>query len=404
MLATSVPYAYYGPESLEVGGTRSRDIQLTGITGASDPIVLDLSFEDAPMLYVSSSSNTIALDTSISGQANDVANVNDTRRSMVISSDGRYIYGGNKTDRVLQVMDTTTSMLVASTDLGANANSLGCIPSVALSADEASLYVLVNDGSHWHGTSDDSSGTLEPTTTADLVELNASTLAEIRRVNLFTDATNSKVPTDIELSPDASTLAISVGTRAGVDESELFFVDVAGFTLVDTDGATAGVQPVALGDYGMARHVDWSPDGSQVLVTYNAQNYSSGSQAEPPITYVDASTYGTTDRNPVAGAGVGASPSEFFGDEYYYASRNGSNGFTIVEAGGTERAPDPGITEVMAVQQHPLMPYYFIVGHNDLRVLDRTTDVLVDAPGTPGTGAVLLTGHWHGHATVITPF
>lgn len=403
-----LPSTYYGPEALDTAALATRTINLTGITGTVDPVVLDVHFVDAPMLFShDAASNTPVLTLAdSSGSVNggapaypDQNNFYNALRTGAISADGRRVYAGHKSEPVVVSFDTTTLAPTISADLSTNA--FGSVGGVAIAPD-GTVYALVNDGAHWWGTDGQGSGTAAAAAAVSLVKLNPTTLAVTATLPLVTAGVNGEVGRTLAISPDGSRVvaALSAGGHTSTDPGSLYFVDAAGFTVIDTDAVAAGVQPVALTESAVA---DLAFMGDELFVTHDL-----------PVTLdqmevVDTTTFAVTTQA-LMSTSARMTAARPLGNRVLLARRNRSGETTAVTsydpATDMETVIDPGFTEVLGLVASADGARYFVWGSTDeCAVFDAATDTRLDTDGDATNGVtnfeMLNTNR---HFMVISPF
>jgi hypothetical protein len=406
-------YSYYGPGALDVAASESRDIVLTGVTGGLDPITIDLSFVDAPMFYGANyGGDWVMFDTSLSGEAHafvlddGLTTAGKQLRQGVISSDGLFVYAGEKQSPFISVIDTTTNTVAATMDL--SGGGVGNVGGITRSLDGNFLFAAYNDGNHYHTGPDDSSGTPTPSN-VEVIEFDRATLMETRSVTLRAvgdnaDAVNAR---EIRLSPDGLRLAIVASNKAGI-VNELWFVDVATFTVIDTDVGMAGVQPVGLpSGTALAEYLAWSGDGSRIFVGFNDYRWGAGLPAD--VVIVDPATFATISV-PIAGGGQTSSVFAAGQTALYYASRRSSAApLVVLDPVGMLQTPVPaasGSTQATGVIFHPDGSRYYVADYNNVSVFDTLTNTQIDADNDLGNGIsdVIMPEQARAHMMVVSPY
>jgi hypothetical protein len=403
------PYRYYGPEALDVGVVATNDFTFEGITAAVDPIVIDLQFVDAPMLYGANyGADFVTMDTSLSGETHnfsfgDEYSIGGQLRQGVLSPDHRFIYAGEKQTPFLNIVDTRTITVTGGVDLSLATNGLGNVGGIDISADGHTLYVVFNDGTHWHGSADDSDHTtLEPVDTY-LIALSEATLVETARIPIRAGDAASRTGREVHVSPDGTTLAVLLASHDGVT-SELWLLDLATMTFIDTDPGTIGTQPVTLSPAGEAIYGAWAPDGSAFYVGLNDGE---ANLTHPDLDVVDMATFAVTQLSPT-GNGQRASPFFTYGNRVYYASREDStHPLTVFDiAAGTQTQPDTGFPEATGCLLDPRGDWYYVMHWSDIAVMDLATNTRIDVDddGTNGTTNLDAAEEYRAHMMVITDY
>ncbi len=409
------PYTYYGPESLDVGANRTEQIVINGVTGAVDPINLGLNFVDAPMLYGGSSGGDLTCtDSSLSGETTkfDLTGPFDSLnawRQGAMSPDGKFIFSGGKDATALGAVDTRTYTTAATVDLSAG-GGLGSVGGVAVSPDGTHVYALYNDGAHYHGGDDNSNGAVSAESDVHLIEFDAVTLVETRRLTLIAMDGTFRSGCSMALSPDGSEIA-AITAAGDTSHNSCWFVDVASFTVIDADAVTAGDQPVELptGD-GFSDQIVWSDDGTTVYLGQMSDN--KGSDTSMPVDVIDRATFAATTLVPT-GHGENAGVMAFHDGKLYYPSRENSTSpctvFDIAGATQVQPAMETGGTaeeEGNGVLIDPNGTRYYVMFQEEIYVMDMATDTQIDADNNGGNGmsAIVADDDYRAHMILISPF
>lgn len=289
-----LPMAYYGPQGLLPSASSTDVLQLSGIDGTVNPVVLDVHFVDAPSLVVQGRDGVVegggnergfaVVDSSGSGRRATVRLPTQfcgraEGRGAAITPDGRWAFTGAKSIARVNRLDLPTLTVTQSPDLETS-NAVASVGGVALSADGSRVYVTLQDGVHYRGGSGtggscggggklrggggghgrnaaavpsfdmgmfgsfalDGRGVIYgvPISRLYLVELDAISLAELRRLDLGPEPNRSKVAI-------AGGRAVVMNNPSGPG-NDVHVVDLATWTEVDTDAGTPDVQPIALAE------------------------------------------------------------------------------------------------------------------------------------------------------------
>ncbi len=410
------PYTYYGPEALDVGASATRTITLTGITGGTDPVTVNLSFVDAPMIYGGTRSNLYAADSAGSGERATVSLTGPATgtfpRQAAISPDGRTIWFGDKKVAQITMVNTTTLTATASANLSSAGSGAGSIGGLALSGDASHLYVVLDEGTHWHGSVGDMGGTAG-TPDVSLVELDASDLTETGRVSLYTADASGRAGRDLVLSPDGSKAAVlvssgpvTIGSTNGVI-NEVWLVNLTNLSVIDADSATAGDQPVTLSDTSqLVAHAAWR--GSDLYTVYASYQWQAV-VGSPAIDVIDTTTFDVTSLSVTDTHG--SSAVAIRGDKLYLVRRqDGAIPLTVFDlATPSESTPTVDITdsEVRDILFDPTGTRYYLLNRSQIAVMGVTDDTQIDVDGDNGNGATPIEttdGDFHDHASVISPY
>jgi hypothetical protein len=417
------PMTYFGPESLETGAMATRSFTLNGIDGTVDPVVVDLDLVTHPMIYGSHEG------ADSSGGGGRVALPRDGQyiRAGVLGKDGRFLFLGHKSETSVYVVDTTTLAELSSVVLADS----GSIAAVGQRFDGGTLYVVVNIGGHYKGGNGGNFGLA--TGVADLVALDPMTLEETGRLRILSGDRPGMTARSLCVSPNGDVAIVSVALKCngsnhesqcsaampqGETLNETWLVDLEGWTLVDTDDAVEGVQPVVLGALeGHVEHCAWSADGETFFVGFNNLNIGGNSGPGilvPPVEQVDLATFTVTDLA-VTNGGFTSSGLTVARGKLFYTSRNRHSGtpsvFTVFDLQGNQSNPDPGFGGSRAaagVVFDPSGDRYYVAESwgtgTDLAVFDASTDTRIDMDGDGTNGVTNLDLSTTPHSIVISPF
>ena len=431
------PMTFYGPNAMDLAGTVTRAITITGVDGSVDPVVMDFDFLDSPMLI---NSNSVA-DSSGGGGAFSTNMLSNRMRGMAVSHSGRFAYVGEKDSAGLRVMDTVTLSTIQSATLAQGRSSVG---GVAVSRMGDTVYALVNTGSDYNGgdgnTDNDGSFDLG-TGEVDLLALDPTTLEETARVRIHS-GTRGMTGRGVFISPSGDrafvatsrkcnaggTTTCADATPVGMTQNELWLVDLQAMQLLDTDASAEGVQPVvATSAVGTIEHCAWRPDETEFFASFNNLNIGqntggdeNAASAVPPVNRIDMSTFAVTSlaatEAGIAGGGLIATNSKL-----YYSSRGRNlaptNIFTVFAlADGAESNPDLSFTTgdlrgTAGVVFDPTGTRYFVPvnfrnsqGGIEMAVFDTATDTRIDMDGEAGNGITNMLMRSKPHGLAITPF
>jgi hypothetical protein len=213
-------------------------------------------------------------------------------RGLIVSPDGRWLYAGSRASSKVVKIDTTTGLVVAGAELPlAVAGSRGSVVT-ELDPSGHRLYVVFNDGMH-AGADRATTETLQPTlptgVSSYFLELDPTTMTEVGRVTLQTDAPPLHVARNFALSRDGRKAAIPEGgSFSDADDAGVAVLDVSAMFVRDGDLATAGVQPVPTPGLRPVRCAfTWAGDR---VVCLNSTHNTTGDQ----VTTIDASTLTAT--------------------------------------------------------------------------------------------------------------
>ncbi len=408
-----VPYLYFGPQALDVGDSATRTLHLTGITGATDPITVALSFVDAPMLFTSGSQGQlVGGDTAGSGHNSDTIDLDSGGggRQGAVSRDGKFVYFGDKTTPGIITVDTRTFTQTLGINLGDAANGLGNVGGLALSPDGTRIYAIVNDGTDWNGGNFSNDGSQRTALTTDtevqVVALDASDLSELSRVTIYSADATHRVGRNVVVSPDGRRAGIVLSSSFG-GANELWLIDLATFAAIDTDPATAGTQPVALDSTGTGRAMYAVWEDTSIYVAYSNHGQHIGTDnGVHDVSVVNDTSYAVSSITTPVTAGDNASTFAVRGGKLYYPSKRGAGteGFHVND-GTTVVAPTTFANGDGVVFDPGGSRYYVLDDGADVYVMDASTDTPIDTDGNAGNGATAFNlGRSGSHLFVISPF
>ncbi len=420
------PFTYFGPESMLPGGDATRTLTFIHEIAFTGTVTVELRFVDAPAVYGGNrGGDFVVLDTSMSGIAHHrdltpelerggpSGDAGEQLRQGVMSLDGRLIYAGEKQTPFVNVIDTSTLEVSGGKDL--STGGLGSVGGVALSPDGATLYVLFNDGAHFHGWSDESG---PDTTTVHLLALNASDLSEVSRTTLVTEDPAGRVGQNLSMRPDGGRLAAAVTTRGGT-HNELWVLDLPGLGVVDADAETEGAQPLSLpsGEGPRLAFVTYAEAGDVIAATYNNHYQGSdGTDGTSPVDLVNGSDWSRIRVVPEIG-GANGGVTAALGGELYYPAREENNRplSRIAFADGAETplalwmSPERGVAvtpRATGVVFVPGSDVYWVMSNDRAYAVDAATHELFDADGDAenGTSPVMMGDQMRAHLFVVSPY
>ncbi len=176
-----------------------------------------------------------------------------------VTPDGRYMIAGTRNMPILSKIDLATGATVQTLELATtHGASTGALPSCRLAASGTRMYCILQDGMHtyaYFNTLTDATDQITSRANRPMpdgnavyvIEIDPRTMTEVRRVELFDDAVDLLARgTRVALSPDDRQAVAVVGTPwADAPSTSVHLIDLATWTLRDTDDAVAGYQPLA---------------------------------------------------------------------------------------------------------------------------------------------------------------
>jgi hypothetical protein len=388
------PMTDFGRKSLRSRTSREATIRLSGITGATDPILLDLTFADAPMLITRN-----AVADAVTGASTGVQINGRPGSKPSVDPLGRYMAIGGR-NAMVSLIDLATHA-PSFVDLG-SASSFASTSTTTPAFTTTKMYLAINDGAHLMGGIGDGNGP-GAGNTVRVAEIDLRTLELLREVTLTSAISDGPLAQGgIHLSPDGRTLAIPVRRSAG---NQLWLVDVGTFLPIDADAGTTGVQPVALSPAGRPVEGAWSATSASFFVGYHnrdAQNYghdaSPGDGTTPPvIDVVNTATFVVSQLVPANG-GLMAMQLDVHAGKLYYVSSNNNDApseLTVFDLAGGQVDVDVGLSRPSGLAFDPSGTRYYVVDNNcATKVVDATTNAVIST--------VNLCARRHG--VTITPF
>jgi hypothetical protein len=256
----------YGVPGFDVGETRSRDLVLSSVDGSTDPVRIELTVAEAPVLFSAHQSGTQALDSAGTGNSDVIgfdaalrqrANKPFNYADGVVTPDGRTLLASHRRrDRVSRI-DLVTLVPSVGRNIGSpdTVDDLSSVRAIELSPDGTVLYALYTRDGHrsgWRGGD------------TSLYKLDALTLNELGKLPLH-DFARRVVGQDLAISPDGAVVAV------GLEDAEgggfLPVVDTTTLTLIDTDPSTPLVaDPIDVSPWGGGiKTLTFTADGSQLV-------------------------------------------------------------------------------------------------------------------------------------------
>ncbi|MCA9673642.1 MAG: chitobiase/beta-hexosaminidase C-terminal domain-containing protein [Myxococcales bacterium] len=398
------PVTAYGPEALAPGQTRTRSIVITGVTGAQDPLTVDLDFLTHPSLVANDSYGTVrTLDSSGASSTPGTINADGRIQRVAVDATARFAIVTDKQFPILQIIDLSTLEVVADVQLG----PWGSIGGLAVIGQR--VYAAYSGGAHVSGSGGNESGN-PGVGGVEIVAVDLTTMSVVERFTLIdfaTDGADGPVARGLALSPDGSRAAVTVA-RAALDSNELWLVDLGAMAV------EAGAQPIALSATpGRVTDPVWSEDGATIAVTFdNYRHEGAGdSTTDAPIERVDVATGALSSQVATSGARCGRGVVMRGGKTYFVSGMRDTDStpLTVFDGAGGQTTPDPGFTSfgARAVVFDPSGTWYYVASHPNSNqgcqtaTFDASDDTLVDRDGD-GTTALAICARHSGLA--VTPF
>jgi len=408
-------YVYFGPESIPPGGTASRDVEFTGVTGVGTELTFDVEIIQNAWAFVPANDDGIqAVDISGTGNEIDLFNLGEIQDfgwdgdswqwCAAMSPDTRYVYYTNRNQPAIITFDTVDQTLTMGESLiGGDilydaTGVLGCIDGLTTSPDGETLYATVSHDVHIAS----NTGDYPTPSMIEVVKLSAKNLSVKGRVTVWTDPGPPPVSLSGEgggsppYNPEIRGRQISVtpdGTRGAVSisgASECSLLNLSSMSVIDTY-TTAGFHP---------RYAAVSPDADYIVVNYTWRDDSDGT-----LEMIDTDTGVGTDLIPdTLDAGTSTySPFLEWGPDgrlYYGRAWNASvPGLSIWEPVGDTWVE---VTGLYGNAIHFGEDYYALFDdqNSELHMYDYT-DVELDFPATLTSPLATTVGSW-GHGLVVT--
>jgi hypothetical protein len=327
-------FRYYGPEGMAESASATRSFEFTGVSPTAT-ITAEFAVQDdyGVILYTWGNGNAngfslVDLGVATGGwfaaapiaAAFSSANRDPQPgyRGGFLTADGRYLFVGSRNAPRADKIDLTTMTAVAGLDVDLD-NTNGAVTDLVAGTDGTRLYLLVNDGNHTGARRQSTDPTWADTmdrpvegTKIHILEVDPVTMTELRRLTV-TEVDETIRGRRIAISPDGRTLAVSVGNQR-LDEppvSEIFVVDIASWTVDDTDGGAAGNQgydPSGLRPSAL----EFSADGTQLVFNdsrYNESNDPCDHVGVLTLASGTVATYDLDDNNVCQRRAISFSPS-----------------------------------------------------------------------------------------------
>jgi hypothetical protein len=411
---SNLPMTHFSNRGLLADATISKTITINNVVAAGVPFTMNLGFFDAPAFVTR---DTIA---DSSGAANAVRLITNDGPGTEgqISHDGHYVYRGQRNTNKFMRFDLSTED-AATTELALTTAVTGAPASIAgvvLTADETKAYAAFNDGAHYQGSNGNNA---QPATAASvqLVEIDVATNMELRRLEIVPAGDTTRAARHIVLSPDGKKAAILVSAaRLTAQFSEVYFVDLTTFTVIDTDAAVTGATPVSLALATIAtakRYADsavW--DGDKLYIQHIQQHRTaSAARAKVPIYVVNTTTFATSEMIPTTGANRACGMFVVNGKMYYCSGSKDNafmGGITVFDlAAATQTQLYMGRANTMVV--NPLSGRLYVndfATKADMHVFDLATGTELDMDTDAANGVTPFTMDRAniGHDIRLTPF
>ncbi|MEL6546668.1 MAG: hypothetical protein AAFQ82_18730, partial [Myxococcota bacterium] len=212
------------------------------------------------------------------------------------------------------------------------------------------------------------------------------------------------------VSPDGAMIAVSVNRLvADAPTAELWLLEAATLTIIDTDAGTEGDQPVSLTPArGIPEHVSWTEDGTQLLVGFNRFS-NNGRLATMDTTTAPYDTVTVADFS-VVSAETPIANALFV----KVIDRDGRRFYVTDQGVAVETLSDNTVTTLtLPLEQYANALFsrdasrYFIGTSNnasgDLIAVDSTTNTVIDVDGDMSNGDTTIDARitWHNNATLV---
>ncbi len=405
-------YLAFGPAGLGAQRQATRDLVFTGVTGAMDPIQLDLRIETSPMLVLGVSNFLRLGDAVPTARLTDGAPITPQVQlpcangiaggcnytEGVFTRDGRRLLIGDGRRAAVVAIDTTDLTVGGSDELSRR----GFVDSVALSPDGQTVYAVYNDNVHRQlnggppGPGNQGASLLGSPSNVQLVELDAFSLRERRRLEVVTASTGGR---DTRVRGHRLTLSAD-GTRGALalkNAEEVLHLDLTSLTVLRR-------VPVESGSVnGRVRYGVLSPDGARIFVAYRG--------VPGRLDVIDTSTYAITPL-PLTAPAVSANPGDLiFGPtgRLYFSRKNvaaGEASLIILNLTTMTQTPRLNGGRIMGLDFSPDGAIAYAADGNAgvVRAFSTTTDQEVDTDGVAGNGLTAIpAGIARAHTLVVSP-
>ncbi len=273
-------FTSYGVFSLADGSARTRGVTINGITATTGTVILTVTFRTNPLLLTRSS----AVDATTGATEFILPGFGRPARTVRSTEDGSRALLVEKNRGELGIVDLTSGA-VSSVTVAAGLASGG---GVAVSGGIA--YFAVTRGAHYNSGDGGNNGGIfkfndfndSNQSEVQLAVISLASLEVIDVIALAGSSSDRPVARHVAISPDGSTVAVVLG-RFNLGTNEVWFIDTATNSIIDTDSGTAGDQPANLSsDVGAPQTALFSNDGASLLVDYH--NTATGDQNSRPVT------------------------------------------------------------------------------------------------------------------------
>lgn len=401
-------YVLFGPESVPPGGSTSRDVDFSGVTGVGTELTMDLEVVVHAWAFVPGNDDgVIATDISGTGEELDLFDIeiegfgwdgDSWMRADTMSPDTRYIYYTNRNQPAVLMFDTVDQTLtigdslIGGTIAYDGTGVVGCIDGLSASPDGKSLYATISHDAHI-ATFD---GDYPVPSLIEVVRLDAKSLGVKDRLTIWEpplpgpEGGGPPYEQDIRGRRMAISTGGSYGAVSVTGSGEVMMINLGSLSIMDTWSVPGFYSP---------RHVAINADGSTIACGFTWRDDNNGT-----LQMIDTATGTIT---PMAPPTVDPGTNAYIGfleygpdDRLYYGRPwDGSiPGVSIYDPVGASWTEITGYGNSISFGADDWCIYDDSA--SELRCFDYT-DVEQTFPATGTTGIPITVGTW-GHGLVIT--
>jgi hypothetical protein len=408
-----LPYISFGPESLAPNASATRDIVLTGVTGAGTSVAFDVDLRDGGWLFTPAGWDVVAAaDAAGSGEALliDVAELGPYGDATQLhpgtaSPNGRYVDFAMRNQPAVARLDLTTFTLSTTKSLMGGTLGFtgggppGFVDALTPSPNGELVYAVVNEGAHRYR----HHGSLSPPNVR-LVRLKAKSLGVSKKLLVFPSTVMPGPGGFVEYRGRKLSITAD-GARGALPVTALgmvYLVDLETLALVDVDPGTSGEQGFDVSSVSAEpRFAAIAPDGASIYVTFS----SSATPDDGVLTVIDVATGALSPlAPPTTSSGVNNPQALELGpDGRLYYARNvvGVPGLSIYDPVGDTWIENVEITACGGVAFDDGVYLGADLSDGVVHVYDTATDAELPSPGAGALG-VAVPGTQSGHGLVLS--
>ena len=273
------PALWFGPAALDLGASRSRDLVIGGLGGASE-LRLMLSPAQHPTILASSGGNAgnfgaagsggLAVVDSGAGFSTTLSCVDFSYllggdcqfTEPALSVDGRWAWVGLRNMPLAIVIDTTSMTATASVDLTAGATGMGSVDSLVWDPDGVHVYAVLTTNAHVLGAAGGGASGAAGNSDIHIVKLVAATMAEVDRVEITSADPSGDSGRALSISADGSRAAVALAASGRVALVDLGGMSLVG--LIDVSASGTNVRYAAISADGLTIYAAYKDSAGHI--------------------------------------------------------------------------------------------------------------------------------------------